>query len=78
MAGEIHLSGKASTFSFKANGEQVYPCRCGQVHQGDFALYDYAHHNCFHDSPLWDTGVDGLLLCPDCGKAFCVAEAGNQ
>jgi len=49
--------------------EQIYPCHCGMTHRGDYALYDYAHHNCMHDKGIIllesDQGV-----CGECGKAF--------
>ena len=49
--------------------KQVYPCRCGEVHRGDYAIYDYGHHACFHDSLLLLI-ADDQALCPDCGKSF--------
>lgn len=54
------------------NGEQVYPCRCGQTHRGDYALYDWAHHNCFHREPLILIAEDipGYYMCPSCGEVF--------
>lgn len=52
-------------------GRGIFPCRCGQTHTGDYALYDYMHHMCFHDAPLWDLG-DGHFCCADCGKDFFV------
>jgi len=56
--------------------EQVYPCRCGETHRGDYALYEFGHHECFHNAPLLDMGtsdgIEGYLACPDCGKTFSV------
>lgn len=58
---------------FNEKGLRIYPCRCGEVHVGEGAEYEFGEHNCFHDSPLHDAG-DGLpLLCPECGKSFSVA-----
>lgn len=57
------------------DGEQVFPCRCGKTHRGDYAAYDYGHHNCFHDAPLreMDKGHPELgFLCPECGESFAV------
>ena len=59
---------------------EIYPCRCGQVHVGPYAIYDYAHHNCFHSSGLnWLFGPDDTddrsvwqLICGDCGNVFNV------
>lgn len=51
--------------------EPVYPCRCGVTHRGDYALYDWAHHNCFHDEPLSRLG-DDQVMCPSCGEVFDV------
>lgn len=59
-------------------GEQVYPCRCGTTHRGPYAIYDYGHHNCFHDDPLHliDEEIPGYFMCPGCGKTF-TGEAGD-
>lgn len=59
------------------DGKRVYPCRCGETHRGDYAAYDYYHHNCFHTEPLWDLSYPYLprrsyLMCPDCGEVFHV------
>ncbi len=56
------------------NGEQVYPCRCGETHRGPYGVYDHAHHNCFHDEPLIivDGDIPGYLMCGPCGKVFHV------
>ncbi len=78
MAEQMTVS--ASTTIFIEDGEQVYPCRCGETHRGDYGLYDHAHHNCFHDADLVDIGspdIDGYLMCPECGKVFNV-EAREQ
>ena len=50
--------------------ERVYPCRCGETHTGEYAIYDWGHHNCFHDSPLVVIDAPDYLMCPDCGKVF--------
>lgn len=64
------------------NGEQVYPCRCGETHRGDYAYYDYWHHNCYHTSqPLLvleadvetEDGKQDYLWCVDCGQTFWLA-----
>lgn len=54
--------------------EQVYPCRCGETHRGPYAVYDFGHHNCFHDEPLQQLMTDDpdWLICPMCGKTFRV------
>jgi hypothetical protein len=56
-----------------ATGGQVYPCRCGETHRGEYAVYDYGHHNCFHDKPLLRLDETGDVMCPECGKAWQVA-----
>lgn len=56
---------------FIADGEQVYPCRCGETHRGDYAAYDYGHHNCLHDCALlWL--ADRAVICPLCGASWYV------
>lgn len=46
--------------------QKEFPCRCGDTHDGDYALYDWMHHNCFHDQGWWHLG-SGQLICVDCG-----------
>jgi len=53
--------------------EPVYLCRCGVEHTGDYAAYEYGHHMCFHDAPLWEIG-DEHFICADCGKSFTVED----
>lgn len=65
----IHLDGQ---------GKRVYPCRCGQTHRGDWGLYEWDHHNCFHNDPLIEIDseeVPGYLMCPACCKTFWRASA---
>ena len=57
----------------KVEIEEVYPCRCGTTHTGPYAIYDYGHHNCYHDSslvPLSEQYDEDQWMCPDCGKVF--------
>ena len=41
-------TGSETPIIYIEDGEQVYPCRCGETHRGPYALYDYGHHTCFH------------------------------
>ena len=57
------------------NGEQVYPCRCGKTHRGDYAVYDYGHHNCLHEADLLGLPAGGhnvQAICPLCGMSWLV------
>ena len=49
--------------------EPVYLCRCGETHEGDYAIYEYGQHMCFHDAPLMEL-PDQYVICPDCGKGW--------
>ena len=50
-------------------------CRCGKVHTGPYGIYDYGHHNCFHDERLSVIGQNPLyLICPMCGKTWDAEE----
>lgn len=71
------MSSNASNSNMVAhfeNGEQAYPCRCGETHRGEYAAYDYGHHNCFHDAILLfvesDDPDEGDVMCPLCGKTW--------
>ena len=70
----ILTGSQARTITFE-NGEQVYPCRCQETHRGDYAVYDYAHHNCFHEDELsgfWLEKDTIQAICPLCGMSWIV------
>ena len=56
------------------NGQQVYPCRCGETHRGEWAIYDYGHHNCLHELPLItvDKDIPDYVMCPICGRTWTI------
>ncbi len=59
------------------DGVEVYPCRCGETHRGDYALYDWGHHNCLHEGRLFlsEQVLEGaLVICMECGLQW-LAEA---
>lgn len=51
------------------DGQQVYPCRCGETHRGDYAFEMWNHHNCFH-GPLWVQAGEDEAMCSQCGELF--------
>lgn len=62
-----------ATWAALEDGEQVYPCRCGETHTGEFGLHNYMHHNCFHKAPLVDVGAEvgiSMIACPLCGQTW--------
>ena len=63
------VTGSSSYTIHLENDQQVYPCRCGEIHRGEYAIYEYGHHACFHDSLLLLI-ADDQAICPDCGKSF--------
>ena len=71
----------SSTTSVYENGERVFPCRCGLTHRGNYALEDYMHHDCLHETDLLDMNrLGGVpeqdwphLICRECGKTWLVA-----
>ena len=77
----IQATGSGVSAAVYENGVRVFPCRCGRTHAGMYAAEEFAHHNCFHASPLsWLVGpadtpkqVDWALVCPDCGEVFEIA-----
>ncbi|MFA7265749.1 MAG: hypothetical protein WC054_05505 [Candidatus Nanopelagicales bacterium] len=60
------------------DGQEVYPCRCGETHRGDYAIYDYGHHNCTHTAPLVNIDITDVLMCPQCGATFRVETQGGE
>lgn len=63
-------------------GLTEFPCRCGEIHKGDYGIYDFGHHMCFHDVGLcWLLGPqecpdpkEWSLMCPICGMVFDIIE----
>ena len=56
-------------------GERIYPCRCGKTHRGDYGLYEFGHHNCFHEADLIGLPIDKgeiQAICPLCGMSWRV------
>ena len=61
----IHLEGPPGAL------EQACPCRCGQTHRGDYAIYDHGRHNCLHSEPLMRfPEMDDWYVCGECGETF--------
>lgn len=54
------------------DGEQVYPCRCGETHRGPYAMYDELHHDCYHRGRLITPFDPKQVLCSECGESFRV------
>jgi hypothetical protein len=52
------------------NGEQVWPCRCGETHRGTYGQEDWNHHNCLHDATLIQLSETRSVLCPSCGRLW--------
>ena len=59
---------------FDENGKEVYPCRCGKTHRGDYAFEDWNHHNCFHGPILVFLDIPGgeMAVCGECGASWQV------
>ncbi|MEE9569458.1 MAG: hypothetical protein V3W37_08735 [Candidatus Binatia bacterium] len=61
-------TGTSNSTIWIENGEEVYPCSCGETHRGDYAFYDWIRHICRHGDELWDLSEDGLgMMCSQCG-----------
>ena len=55
------------------DGKQVYPCRCGEIHDGEYAAETYNHHNCLHNNKLLLLG-NLQATCALCGKTWMVED----
>lgn len=61
-------TGASNRTAYFENGEEVYPCPCGETHRGDYAQERWIRHTCRHGDLLWDLSGDGLgLMCSECG-----------
>jgi hypothetical protein len=63
-------------------GREVFPCRCGQTHRGDYAAETWNHHNCRHNEKLMCIGGIGgsehQAICPECGRVWAFDDAGHN
>jgi len=60
------------TIYLDEDGDEYFPCRCGKEHRGD-AIYDYGHHQCFHEVTLFKIAKN-YVICPDCGKTWHIED----
>ncbi len=63
-------TGTSNRTIYLEDGEEVYPCPCGETHRGDYGIYDYIQHTCRHGDELWpmdDEGQGVEVLCSQCG-----------
>lgn len=53
-----------------------FPCRCGKTHRGDYGIYDFGHHMCFHEMELlwlhFDPETGCSVMCPQCGNVWSI------
>ena len=54
---------------FDSEGKEVFPCRCGETNQGEYASYAYGHHNCLHGMDLVAIG-ENHVMCLLCGMTW--------
>lgn len=60
------------------DGERVYPCRCGETHQGLLGAAKRVEHKCFHEPPLIRFGPQyDYVVCASCGVSWRVVEEGE-
>lgn len=65
-----NTSSSVATVFFDQTG-QVYPCRCGVTHVGDYAPEDFNHHNCLHPGPLiMFADLSDIIMCDECGEIW--------
>jgi len=63
------LTGSANTALTIVDGVEVWPCRCGETHGGQYGWEDWLQHQCFHRTPLLVLSARHAL-CDDCGQTF--------
>lgn len=71
------VTGTSNYTIYIEDGEEVFPCRCGETHRGPYAFYDFMHHNCDHPSPLLLIALD-QALCGECGYSWEVQDLREQ
>ncbi len=67
--GSQTISSNNSTICLDNSGVQIFPCRCGQIHRGEYAPFVYAQHDCLHDTDLMLIG-EHQAICPLCGESW--------
>ena len=71
-AGMTISSNSVSTDFFDKDGNQYWPCWCGE-HRGQYGIEDWLQHHCSHDAPLLGIDKDiNQLICVECGKVFSI------
>ena len=60
------------TVHLDAEGNQVYPCRCGETHVGEWAIFQFGHHNCLHGE--WLLIPPSQLVCRACGAGGAIVQ----
>ena len=53
----------------------IYPCRCGEIHRGEYACERFLEHECFHDDVMISQGLKEVA-CGSCGKFFDLEQHG--
>jgi len=70
---EVISTGTTTYTRYFEEEQEVFPCRCGETHRGDYAFYDSGHHECFHDGVLWwlDEAIKHVM-CSLCGNTWVI------
>ena len=68
----VEVKTDSNSFTIHLEGDkQVWPCRCGETHRGDYGFYDWSHHTCFHRDVMWmDIPNAGQVMCSECGDSW--------
>jgi hypothetical protein len=66
-------TGSENYTKYFEDGEEVWPCRCGETHRGDYGFYDFIHHNCDHDDIVVVHDFS-FGYCGGCGKTINILD----
>jgi len=69
-------STNAKTVWIKGDDSEIKEWQCHERFEGEHGIFDYGHHVCPHDSPLFRLIPEDPsgLICGHCGKTFGVEE----
>ena len=67
----MEITGTDTLTYYYKDGKQVYPCRCGQTHND---VYDWLHHQCYHNTVWKHDEMEDIGYCVECGKTIELVE----
>jgi hypothetical protein len=59
------------------DGEEVFPCTCGETHRGEHGVCTYMEHTCLHGEGIVRVH-DDIGYCSQCGRSFEIKDCRDK